>query len=457
MHGAPVPGSAGARRRLTQTRSRCLATAQGCARVAARLPVGDSFAIGSPLVALERHLKPGPQSGPEVVVRALAGNTSRRRCGWAMTVAAALCLHVGAASAARLTAVRVGTHPGYTRVVFETDAPADYELLEAVGEAPGEVTVRIAAESRARDVVPRGPGAPSVTLLPQPDGTTLAQIRASGPLRVETQVLATPPRLVLDLRRAEGESAAAATAVAPEPDSQPPPPEAIEASEPPPQPIAEGAVVEEPSPLPESMADPIPAPAPAPSEAAAAADAPSAIEPPPSLEAIPAVSAPPPTDALQQPSQSDPGIDLRSLALGLAAGFGIALIAFAARRQRAPAAAAAETEASIATPESVGLAPVEAAAADPVVEAVAESSADSAPLLEVGDDWMLDVLRMHQRLDARLAAIADQLGELSRRQSRLEARGGAQNEELASQRTAIARLQRSVRPASNSQPPRQVG
>jgi hypothetical protein len=389
-------------------------------------------------------------------VRAFAGNTTRRRCGWAMVVAAALCLHAAVASAARLTAVRVGTHPGYTRVVLETDAPAAYEVLETSGETPGEVTVRIAAESRARDVAPRGPGSPSVALLPQPDGTTLARIRATGPLRVETQVLATPPRLVLDLRRAEGEVAAAATADAPEPDSPPPPTKAVETPEPP-QPGATGAVVAEPAPRAEPVSDPIPEPAPVPAAAAAAIDASPAIEPSPSVETTPAVSAPPPINPLPQPSRSDPGIDLRSLALGLAAGFGVALLALAGRRRRAPAVAAPETEALLATPESVGVAPAEAVAVDPVAEVAAEPGADLIPAAEVRDDWMLDVLRMHQRLDARLAAIADQLGELSRRQSRLEARGGAQNEELASQRTAIARLQRSLRPASNSQPPRQVG
>lgn len=396
-------------------------------------------------------------------MRAFARNTTRRRCGFAMAVTVALCLHVNAASAARLTAVRVGTHPGYTRVVLETDAPAAYEVLEASGEMPGEVTVRIAAESRARDVAPRGPGSPSVALLPQPDGTTLARIRATGPLRVETQVLATPPRLVLDLRRAEGEVSAATTARAPEPDPPPPPTDAIETpaptetAEPLQQPVAASEVVVEPAALAEPVPEPNPEPPPAPAAAAAAIEAPPAIEPSPSVETIPAVSAPPPIEPLSQPSRSDPGIDLRSLALGLAAGFGVALIALAGRRRRAPAVAAPEAEASIATPESVGLPPVEVVAADSAAETVAEPSSDSAPLLEVGDESLLDVLRMHQRLDARLAAIADQLGELSRRQSRLEARGGAQNEELASQRTAIARLQRSLRPASNSQPPRQVG
>lgn len=380
-----------------------------------------------------------------------------------MAVAAALCLHAAAASSARLTAVRVGTHPGYTRIVFETDATAAYELLETPAEAPDEITVRIAAESRARDVAPRGPGSPSVALLPQPDGTTLARIRATGPLRVETQVLATPPRLVLDLRRAAGEAAAPATAPAlepepPEPDPRPPF-DAFETPAPPPRADDAGVVAPapqaEPAPLAAPIAEPVDEPAPV--ETAAAIDAPPAVDSAPPLETLPAVDAPPRVAPLEEPTRSDPGIDLLSLALGLAAGFGIALIALAARRQHAPAVAPPETEESIATPESVDAPAVEAVAADSAARAVAEPSADSAPLLEVGDESLLDVLRMHQRLDARLAAIADQLGELSRRQSRLEARGGAQNEELASQRTAIARLQRSVRSASPAQPPRQVG
>ena len=134
------------------------------------------------------------------------------------------------AACARITAVRVGTHPGYARVVLETDAPADYEVLTAPAATPGEVTLWIAAESRARDVAPTGPDAPAVSLLPQADGSTLARIRAPGPLRVETQVLAAPPRLVLDLRRAVGEAAAEAPAPPPPAPEIPPlpPPAAAE-------------------------------------------------------------------------------------------------------------------------------------------------------------------------------------------------------------------------------------
>jgi hypothetical protein len=158
------------------------------------------------------------------------------------------------------------------------------------------------------------------------------------------------------------------------------------------------------------------------------------------------------------PPRAGLGIDPRSLAVGLAAGFGLALIALAARRQRKASVVAPASDASIATPESISAERIEtvAAAAAPEPETVAGTGAGSVPVPEVRDEWMLDVLRMHQRLDARLAEIADRLDELGQRQARLEARGGAQDEELASQRTAIARLQRSLRPASPAQTPRQV-
>ncbi len=383
-------------------------------------------------------------------MRAVAKPRTRRTRAWPVAVAAALWLHAVPSAAARLTAVRVGTHPGYTRVVLETDAPAAYQVLEASTDAPDEVTVQIAAESRARDVAARGPGSPSVTLSPQADGTTLARIYAPGPLRVETQVLATPPRLVLDLRRAANEAALAATA----PESEiatPVPREVVEGSPPtlPTPPLRDAeSVVADPAPVLAPAAEPSSAPPPDPVPAEPA----TAIEAPPTVDAPPPVAAPPP--------RADLAMDPRSLAVGLAVGFGIALIAIAARRQgHAGVVVAPAIEGAAAPPESGLVEPLEMAeaAAAPESEAVDAPCVEAVPLIEVRDDWMLDVLRMHQRLDARLAEIAGRLGQLAERQSRLEARGGAQNEELASQRAAIARLQRSLRPASLAQPPRQVG
>ena len=347
---------------------------------------------------------------------------------WLMAASVGLWLHAGPSAAAHLTAVRVGTHPGYTRVVLETDAPAAYQVLEASADTPGEVTVQIAAEGRARDVTPQQPGSPSVALSPQPDGTTLVRIRAPGPLRVETQVLATPPRLVLDLRRAAPEAAAPAPAPAPALERAPMPP---------------AEVVESPAPAPEPT--PAPAPDPAPVEASPPIAIPAPIETPAPIGEPPPVASPP---------RPDLEIDPLSLAVGLAAGFGLALIALAARRHREIEVVAPADNASIATPESVVVEAIEVAGEAAAPEP--ESPGEPLRLPEARDEWMLDVLRMHQRLDARLAEIAGRLGELAQRQSRLEVRGDAQNEELASQRAAIARLQRSLRPAAPVEAPRQV-
>jgi len=392
-------------------------------------------------------------------VRGLARCKNSRSRAWPMALAVALWLHADPSAAARLTAVRVGTHPGYTRVVLETDAPAAYQVLEASADTPGEVTVQIAAESRARDVTQSEPGSASVALLPQPDGTTLARIHAPGPLRVETQVLAAPPRLVLDLRRAASEAAGVATAPAPEPAPEiapTPPSEAVETPAPTPQQLSVAPAVAEPA----AMETPTPEPTPAPAPAPAPVEATPTIETRPAIDESPPVASPPPPPIapVVPPPRADLGIDLRSLAVGLAAGFGIALIALAARRRRGAVVVAPASDASIATPESVPALPIETAEAGaaPESEADAGPSTESVPAPELRDEWMLDVLRMHQRLDARLAEIAGRLGELSERQSRQEARGGAQNEELASQRAAIARLQRSLRPASLGETPRQV-
>ncbi|HEY8495300.1 MAG TPA: hypothetical protein VIN04_15505, partial [Myxococcota bacterium] len=115
-----------------------------------------------------------------------------------------------AAEAARLVDVRVGRHEGFVRVVFETDAPAEFTLEPAAPGEPGQAAqagerrVRIAAEASARVEAPAGAD-PAVTLEPLPDGGTLARIRTSAPVRIESQVLDRPPRIVFDLRPATPE------------------------------------------------------------------------------------------------------------------------------------------------------------------------------------------------------------------------------------------------------------
>jgi len=343
----------------------------------------------------------------------------RRCCGWLLAL---VLLLPELALAARLTAVRVGLHSGYARVVLETDAPADYEVIDAPAATPDEVAVRIVATSRAREVTSALAGSPVVVLVPQDDGSTLARIRAPGRLRVETQVLAEPPRLVLDLHPVAAEA-------------PPPEPESAQA----PAPVAEPELVAPPEPAESPAPDPAPTPIPV------AAPSPARVEmapPPAAVEApLPPVAAPP---------RAEPALDIRSFAMGFALGVVLALLAFAVRRPstqpRDPLVPRSEAQPSGEVHEAAGEPSTQPR--DPLVP-----RSEAQPSGEVHE---LDLLRMHQRLDARLAEIADRLGELVARQVRLEARGTAQNEEIASQRAAIARLQRSLRPAAIAAPPLQV-
>jgi hypothetical protein len=426
-----VPEVVAAAGRSKRARSNCASGVQNCTCIARRLPAHRVNAvvgqIASPLTARERHFQTrAARRGPEVVVRAVSNAVSMlgaARCrAWPLAVAAALWLHADPAVCARITAVRVGAHPGYTRVVLETDAPADFEVVTAPAATPGEVTLWIAAESRARDVAPTGPDAPAVSLEPQPDGSTLARIR--------------PPRLVLDLRPATREAVAEAPA--------PPPP----APETPPLPPP--AAAELPTPTPTEVAVTPPA-----VESAPVA-APAEIEAPPPV-ASPPPQAEPTTPPVAVAPTVDHHIDPRSLVVGLAAGIGLALVAFASRRRREEAVSERSTGASAAPEAALAAVQIDAIETAPSPGPDASHEAEAEP--EPGPDALhatLDVLRMHQRLDARLAEIADRLADLAQRQSRLEARSGAETAELASQRAAIARLQRSLRPAAPIRAPRQV-
>ena len=495
----------------------------------------------------------------------------RRCCGWLFAL---VLLLPELAFGARLTAVRIGLHSEYARVVLETDAPADFVVVDAA-PTQNEVVIRIAATSRAREVKSALAGTPVVVLVPQDDGATLARIRAPGPLRVETQVLAAPPRVVLDLHPATGE-AVSTPEPAPQPAAAPPVDPPVTELEAAVVPEPETAGSAEPAASPPPIADGEPAPAPVETPPSARADAP-----------LPSVAAPPPA------ARTVSGLDARSLAMGFALGVGLVLLGFVLRRPRsvapeptlppladfdieapdplvsssdaepsadfhwvsldsadlpdapppsteppdplvprseakpsgelheaAPAPSTEPLDALVPRSEAKPSGePHEAAPApsteppDPLVpRSEAEPSGEPhepapAPSTEPPDPLVprseakpsgelheaapapstepldplvprseakpsgepheiapalgtepheSDLFRMHQRLDARLAEIADRLGELVERQLRLEARGSAQNEELASQRAAIARLQRSLRPKPVTAPPLQV-
>jgi hypothetical protein len=364
-----------------------------------------------------------------------------------------LLLAADAAVAARVVDVRVGMHPGYARVVLETDAPAAHEIVTAPAVTPGEVVVRIAATSAARALPGRGATAPEVVLEPQPDGTTLARIRAAGPVRVETQVLRAPPRLVLDLRAGTpaaepaaapaGETAVEIAAAAPEPAPAAPEPEAVTEVEPiapvaPPPPVEASSIAAPPE---QSASRPEAVPIAVAPEPEAA---PVVIPEPPALAETPTppVAAPPPAAIAFEP---------RSLAVGAALGVGIALLGLAARRARRPEPALEAVVAAAASPADeiaagdAPAAPDELAPPLPLPPPLREGDGEPDASAEADIERAEDVSRMHRRLDARLAEVAARLDAVAARQAELDRHEGAQTQEIAAQRAAIARLQRALR------------
>ena len=75
----------------------------------------------------------------------------------------------GAASAAKVVAIRVGNHPTFTRVVFELDAASGYRVeRHAAGEDPNTILVTLDAGSSARDIRSGSPGVASVSVAAAP-------------------------------------------------------------------------------------------------------------------------------------------------------------------------------------------------------------------------------------------------------------------------------------------------
>jgi hypothetical protein len=171
--------------------------------------------------------------------------------------------------------------------------------------------------------------------------------------------------------------------------------------------------------------------------------------------APPAPEPPAPPPVASAPPVAPPqaiALDSRSLATGVALGVGTALFAFALARGRREAGAGE----AIAAAGSGPPAPEERAAEPAPAALPVEVPLPPAPP-ERDADLLHDILHLHHRLDERLASVAARLDEIAPRLAQLEGAGGAQWEEIAAQRVAIARLQRVLRGAPPRRPESAAG
>ncbi len=137
-------------------------------------------------------------------MRAGAGtpDTVLRRLGRAVACTALATLGIApAARAAQLVEIRVGVHPGFTRVVFELDSEAGYSVARPTAQGTSdELVVDLAARSLRRVVTSRSDLVETVRIEPGERGS-VARIHLRGAVEVSDTLLLDPPRIVIDLRR----------------------------------------------------------------------------------------------------------------------------------------------------------------------------------------------------------------------------------------------------------------
>jgi hypothetical protein len=117
------------------------------------------------------------------------------------TLAFALLAAAAPAFAAQVTDVRVGQHPGFSRVVFELDSATGYKVERQVGAGgTSELIVSLAASAKPEVLRGRLDYIESVEV--KPVGTRSATVRIRlkrGELKLKEMILAGPPRIVLDV------------------------------------------------------------------------------------------------------------------------------------------------------------------------------------------------------------------------------------------------------------------
>lgn len=156
--------------------------------------------------------------------------------------------------AARVVDVRVGTHPEFTRVVFELDQAAGYRVERIGGDDSPALRVTVDAASQAEQMRSGG-DIRKVEVEGGAQAVTHIDLRRPG-LRLREMILANPPRIVLDVMRPKSAAsrskprgeAVAANEAAPKAAPKAEPKPAPKAS--PPKPIA----VAEPTPEPPEVA-----------------------------------------------------------------------------------------------------------------------------------------------------------------------------------------------------------
>lgn len=128
------------------------------------------------------------------------GCKARPRRGLFVSLCLALWLPAAGAWAAEVVDVRIGAHPGFTRIVFELDSTAGYRVERATPQ-PGvsEVVVSIDATSIPRELQSSKSLVSSLRMVPKGAGS-VAHVRVvKDGLRLKQMILASPPRIVLDV------------------------------------------------------------------------------------------------------------------------------------------------------------------------------------------------------------------------------------------------------------------
>jgi len=118
-------------------------------------------------------------------------------------------------AASRVVEVRVGSHPAFTRVVFELDKSAGYRLERTNGDRTLIVTLDAAAQPRT--VRTRTRAIPKLTVESAAGGAVARIELAKAASRVQEMILGNPPRIVIDVMK---ESMGATAPVAPAPPKQ---------------------------------------------------------------------------------------------------------------------------------------------------------------------------------------------------------------------------------------------